>query len=50
MPGIAAADPEVVKYWAGQGMRMFWSGADICFLWSGAAQCCKAVRQAVEAK
>jgi len=50
MPGIAAGDPEVVKYWAGQGMKMFWSGADICFLWSGAAQCCKAVRQALEAK
>lgn len=50
LPGIAAADPEVVNYWAGQGMRMFWSGADICFLWSGAAQCCKTVRKALVIK
>lgn len=49
MPGISAVDPEVVKYWAGQGMRMFWSAADICLLWSGAAKCCAAVRQALEA-
>ena len=48
MPGIAAGDPEVVKYWAGQGMKMFWSAADICLLWSGAANCCSSVRKALE--
>ena len=49
MPGIAAGDPEVVKYWAGYGMKMFWSASDICLLWSGAAKCCTAVRKALEA-
>lgn len=47
MPGIAAGDPAVVKYWAGQGMRMFWSASDICLLWSGAANCCTSVRKAL---
>jgi len=47
MPGIAAGDPELVKYWAGHGMKMFWSAADICLLWSGAAQNCAAVRGAL---
>lgn len=50
MPGIAAGDPELVKYWAGRGMKMFWSAADICLLWSGAAHCCKAVRHALGAQ
>jgi 2-keto-3-deoxy-L-rhamnonate aldolase RhmA len=49
MPGIAAGDPELVKFWAGHGMKMFWSAADICLLWSGAAKCCAAVRKALEA-
>jgi len=47
MPGIAAGDPELVKYWAGHGMKMFWSAADICLLWSGAAQNCAAVHDAL---
>lgn len=47
MPGISASDPEVVKYWAGQGMKMFWASSDICLLWSGAVNCCASVRQAV---
>jgi len=47
MPGIAAGDPAVVKYWAGHGMKMFWSASDICLLWSGAANCCATVRQAL---
>ena len=49
MPGIAAGAPELVKYWAGQGMKMFWSSADICLLWQAAAQNCAAVRKALEA-
>jgi len=49
MPGIAAGDPEVVKYWAKQGMKMFWSADDICLLWAGALERCAAVRQALQA-
>jgi len=45
MPGIAAGDPEVVKYWAGHGMKMFWAAGDITLLWSGAVKCNAAVRQ-----
>lgn len=48
MPGIAADDPEVVKYWARQGMRMFWSAADICLMWSGAVSRCAAIREALK--
>ena len=48
MPGIAAGEPELVKYWAGQGMKMFWSAADICLLWQAAAQNCTAVRKVLE--
>ena len=49
MPGIAAGDPELVRYWAGQGMKMFWSAADICLLWSGAAKCRAALREVLGA-
>jgi len=49
MPGIAAGNPEVVKYWAEQGMKMFWAAADICLLWSGAAKCCADVRTSLTA-
>ena len=48
MPGIAAGEPELVKYWATQGMKMFWASADICLLWQAAAQNCVAVRKALE--
>ena len=50
MPGIAADDPDVVKYWARQGMRMFWSAADICLMWSGAVARCAAIREALKAE
>ncbi len=46
LPGIAAGDPERVRYWAERGMRMFWAASDICLLWSAAAQCCQSVRNA----
>jgi 2-keto-3-deoxy-L-rhamnonate aldolase RhmA len=43
---------EVIKSCSRHGVMPGIAAADpdICFLWSGAAQCCKAVRQAVEAK
>lgn len=38
LPGIAAGDPDIIKYWAECGMRMFWSASDICLLWEAACQ------------
>jgi len=49
MPGIAAGDPALVKFWAGEGMKMFWAAADICLLWSGAARCRAALREVLGA-
>lgn len=49
MPGIAAGDPALVKFWAGEGMKMFWAAADICLLWSGAAKCRAALREVLGA-
>ncbi len=49
MPGIAAGKPELVKFWAECGMKMFWASADICLLWQGAKENCAAVRKVLEA-
>ncbi len=41
MPGIAGGDPEWVKYWSEEGMRMFWVVADIVLVWQGVHQTCR---------
>jgi len=48
MPGIAAGDPVIVKYWAELGMRMFWRVADICLLWEAAEQKQVALKQVLD--
>jgi len=33
LPGIACGEPEKVRFWKDQGMRVFWAAADIVSLW-----------------
>ena len=34
LPGIACGDPEKVRFWKDQGMRVFWSIADLPSMWA----------------
>lgn len=47
LPGIAGGDPEVIRYWAERGMRVFWVAADVCLLWEGAVRQCQRVRRSL---
>jgi len=49
MPGIAAGDPQTVRYWAQRGMKMFWTAADICLLWQAAKNKQQEIRQVLNA-
>ena len=48
LPGIACGDPEAVRFWENQGMRVFWAAADIVSMWTHTQKQMEAIRKCLK--
>jgi len=48
LPGIACGDPEKIRFWKNEGMRVFWAASDIVSLWTHTRQLMTTIRDLLE--
>jgi 4-hydroxy-2-oxoheptanedioate aldolase len=47
LPGIACGDPQLMRFWADKGMRVFWSANDIAMMWAAARSLMQSIKTAL---
>ena len=48
LPGIACGDPEKIRFWKDQGMRVFWAASDVVSMWTHTQNQIAAIRKRLE--